>query len=140
LLDPILGSRGLIEQLLNANFEQVGNPQLLIPWMVLQELDGLMKGPRKGVAQICVRYIDELLSSKHQRVRGQKPTEVTLAQEKFIGSNEDDSILQCALLCCDKSPDSTVVRFSRAQHSSALLEQPQVFVNCLLIPIGLSYR
>ena len=100
---------GLLQQLLNTPFEELTYPLLVIPWMVLQELDGLMKGNRKGLAQIGVKYIDGLLSSKHPRVCGQKPSEVALGQDKFQGTNEDDTILQCAVQCCDKYSSAVVV-------------------------------
>lgn len=79
---------------------------MILPWTVLQELDGLRK--RNSGAQAAINYINQLLVEKHPKLRPQRPSEVALSKEEFVGSNEDDTILQCALHWCGKVKSNTV--------------------------------
>lgn len=86
-----LGHPDLLKNLLNTDFEKVSYPTIIIPWMVLQELDVLIKIPRQsgnaaGSERIrafankkstneprkSVSFIYDLLSSRHPRVRGKQ--------------------------------------------------------------------
>jgi len=80
---------------------------VVLPWTVLQELDGLRK--RNRGAQAAINYINSLLVEKHPLLRPQRPSEVSAANEEFPGANEDDSILQCALEWCGKIADGKIV-------------------------------
>ncbi len=57
----------------------VGRPVLVVPWVVMQELDSLKTSgqSRVGVAaRQAIRYLHDCFSSRHPRVRGQTMEEV----------------------------------------------------------------
>lgn len=71
---------------------------IIIPWMVLQEIDRKNKNdPCKTASfQKASSYIYNLLNSKHPRVKGQKADEAIIGIE-FTELMADDSILNCAI-------------------------------------------
>ena len=107
---------------MNTDFEKVSYPTIIIPWMVMQELDLVGKQARPSnsrssdklntslAARKSISFIHDLLDSKHPRVRGQKAFDAALAQEQFKAENADDRILQCALQCVQNSHYTLVVR------------------------------
>lgn len=75
---------------------------IVIPWMVLQELDvGLHQKAKPGqsLAQMRrpVQYIHSLLASNHPKIKGQKAYEAAISKLKFDEIVADDSILNCAV-------------------------------------------
>lgn len=96
-------------QLLEAKLQNYLQPTILIPWMVLQELDG-NKGRMPGSnGRSAINLIHKLLSMRHPRVKGQKASDAAQVVPGY-DRIEDDSILQCAEQC--QSADATVVRSS----------------------------
>jgi len=75
-------------------------PLLIIPWLVLQEID--VKIHRESVNQPATgfrkaaKFIHKLLSNKTPKVKGQKATEALMGME-FNELMADDSILNCAI-------------------------------------------
>ncbi|XP_078074431.1 uncharacterized protein swt1 [Mustelus asterias] len=79
----------------------VGFPIIVIPWVVLQELDSLKNGKLSGgvnrKAIPAVQFIYSCFKSRHPHVWGQSMQQ---AAQKFCGlreENNDDRVLQCCL-------------------------------------------
>ena len=97
---------------------------LVIPWMVLQELDSLKDAVKRtheqtnedGVAvssqnlsvlaRKAIGFIGGCLDGKHPRVKGQSAVEAATPIPGFAEENNDDSIIHCAL--CLKLQSSQV--------------------------------
>lgn len=70
---------------------------VIIPWMVLQELDHNIHRKTKSTAfRTAAKFIHSLLSAKNPRVKGQRATEAIIGKE-FTELMADDSILNCAM-------------------------------------------
>uniref|UniRef100_UPI00398E3DE4 transcriptional protein SWT1 isoform X2 n=1 Tax=Pristiophorus japonicus TaxID=55135 RepID=UPI00398E3DE4 len=79
----------------------VGFPILVIPWVVLQELDSLKNGKLSGgvnrKAIPAVQFVYSCFKSRHPHVWGQSMQQ---AAQKFCGlrdENNDDRVLQCCM-------------------------------------------
>ncbi|XP_069794252.1 transcriptional protein SWT1 isoform X6 [Narcine bancroftii] len=79
----------------------VGFPIMVIPWIVLQELDSLKNGKIPGSvnykAILAVQFVYSCIKSRHPRVWGQSMQQ---AAQKFCGlreENNDDRVLQCCM-------------------------------------------
>ncbi|XP_064310444.1 transcriptional protein SWT1 isoform X2 [Phalacrocorax carbo] len=121
----------------------VGRLALIIPWVVLQELDNLKKGKMlqhvRDKAIPAVQFIYTCLKNQDSKLWGQS---MQLASQKMYGlsnENNDDRVLQCCLqyqnlfpqavviLCtddknlCNKAIVSEVKAFCKADLVTALL-------------------
>ena len=95
-------------QLLEAKFENYLQPTIVIPWMVLQELDGSKGRTVAGNnSRSAINLIHKLLSTRHPRVKGQKASDAAKVMPGY-DRIEDDSILQCAEQC--QSAENVVVK------------------------------
>ncbi|XP_070175598.1 serine-rich adhesin for platelets-like [Littorina saxatilis] len=98
----LIGSLKFVQKLRDMALKDYGRPYLVIPWIVLQELDS-MKGSRfrkmshEKKAQDAVRYLHSCLVSQHPRVRGQTPEEASEQTNKLDVQCNDDLILQCCV-------------------------------------------
>ncbi|XP_067846598.1 transcriptional protein SWT1 isoform X2 [Heptranchias perlo] len=79
----------------------VGFPIIVIPWVVLQELDSLKNGKLSGgvnrKAIPAVQFVYSCFKSRHPHVWGQSMQQ---AAQKFCGlreENNDDRVLQCCM-------------------------------------------
>nr|XP_020458422.1 transcriptional protein SWT1 [Monopterus albus] len=82
--------------------EVLGFPVVLIPWVVLQELDSLKKG--KGLsgsvahlAAPAISYIYNSLKSRDPHLWGQSMQQATESNKSLNAENNDDRVLQCCL-------------------------------------------
>lgn len=70
----------------------MGRPVLVVPWVVMQELDWLKEG--EGPAERARRAITALhscFSGSHPRVRGQTMAEVSARDTPLLATAEDGS-------------------------------------------------
>ncbi|KAL5011604.1 hypothetical protein ScPMuIL_010155 [Solemya velum] len=115
-----------IEELKDFSIDGFGKPTLVVPWVVLQELDYL-KSDRRSVnsnlrlatmnkARAPVQFLQSYLSSRHPRIVGQTPLEAKKVIGTFVIDCNDDKILQCCLQWKDKDPESLVVLLSNDVH------------------------
>ncbi|XP_017939333.1 transcriptional protein SWT1 isoform X5 [Manacus vitellinus] len=86
---------------------------LIIPWVVLQELDNLKKGKMlqhvRDKAIPAVQFIYKCLKSQDSRLWGQS---MQLASQKIYGlsdENNDDRVLQCCLQYQSLFPQAVVI-------------------------------
>uniref|UniRef100_A0A3Q2Z3Q4 PIN domain-containing protein n=1 Tax=Hippocampus comes TaxID=109280 RepID=A0A3Q2Z3Q4_HIPCM len=82
--------------------ETLGLPIVLIPWVVLQELDSLKK--RKGltdsVAHLAcpaISYIYNSLKRRESHLWGQSMQQAAASNNSLMAENNDDKVLQCCL-------------------------------------------
>ncbi|XP_059618928.1 uncharacterized protein LOC132263272 [Phlebotomus argentipes] len=92
-----------LENIINMHFATAGHAILLIPYIVLQELDNIKH--RTAATEIhCVRaikFINEKLEARHPQVKGQSAVhENELLIHAF---SADDSIINCCLQMKEKS-------------------------------------
>ncbi|XP_076454677.1 uncharacterized protein LOC143289554 [Babylonia areolata] len=105
-----IGELDTLKHLRDMTLKDYGRPYLIIPWVVLQELDGLkMSWAKSRRAQNAVRYIHSCLINLHPRVRGQTPAEASEPVDNFRAQCNDDRILQCCLQCQRKHGGSSVM-------------------------------
>jgi len=106
-----IGCSDLIKTLLSTEFIKGSLPTIIIPWMVLQELDLKKGNSQRGQKQLqsATRFMHDLLLKKHPRVIGQRASEAASSEKKFEPKNADDQILLCALQCSDRNPNALVV-------------------------------
>ncbi|KAK3586723.1 hypothetical protein CHS0354_017521 [Potamilus streckersoni] len=111
-----------ISDLKDQALEGFGRPILIIPWIVLQELDAL-KGDggncRKGIPNLSlqtqrkarkpVQFLNNVFQAKHPCIVGQTPKESSEAAQVFKAECNDDRILQCCMQCQRKYINSEVV-------------------------------
>ncbi|XP_064650043.1 uncharacterized protein LOC135501721 isoform X2 [Lineus longissimus] len=132
-----------VEDLRDRSFSNLGKPVVIIPWIVMQELDSLKdnKGPNRILqrsysaetqARLAVKFLHTCFQSKHPRIVGQTPREAALptSGDLTIESN-DDQVLQCCLQCKEKYPDSLVVLFTNDMNlcSKAMIMGIQAFTH-----------
>ncbi|KAF5892598.1 transcriptional protein SWT1-like isoform X1, partial [Clarias magur] len=105
----------------------LGFPTLLVPWVVLQELDSLKSGKlSKNVerkAQPAVNYIYTCLKNQEPRLWGQSMQQVSQAACGLDTMNNDDRVLQCCLQYKALYPEGTVMLCTNDKNlcSKALL-------------------
>ncbi|XP_074952872.1 transcriptional protein SWT1 isoform X5 [Phalacrocorax aristotelis] len=132
-----------VRSLKSEDIPGVGRLALIIPWVVLQELDNLKKGKMlqhvRDKAIPAVQFIYTCLKNQDSKLWGQS---MQLASQKMYGlsnENNDDRVLQCCLqyqnlfpravviLCtddknlCNKAIVSEVKAFCKADLVTALL-------------------
>jgi len=74
---------------------------LYVPWAVFRELDALKSREEEDLARrarAAIRFLNELLTSRHPRVRAQSGAEEREAEAMYHrADNEDDRVLQACL-------------------------------------------
>ncbi|XP_012943844.1 uncharacterized protein LOC101853413, partial [Aplysia californica] len=110
-----------LSEIMNADLPGLGIPTLVLPWVVMQELD-FIKDSRKRRdrynemtwrrAVEAVHFIHAKLNTKDQNLIGQPPKEAYQKTDMVISSN-DDRILQCCVQWKEKCPDDHVILLSR---------------------------
>uniref|UniRef100_A0A3B3Z6C2 Transcriptional protein SWT1 n=1 Tax=Periophthalmus magnuspinnatus TaxID=409849 RepID=A0A3B3Z6C2_9GOBI len=111
---------------------RVGIPVVLIPWVVLQELDSLKKGRglSGSVAHLAIpaiSYICNCLKGKESHLRGQSMQQA--ADNGLNAENNDDRVLQCCLQYQRLHPECAVILCTNDKNlcSKALLSGVQAF-------------
>ncbi|XP_077573581.1 transcriptional protein SWT1 [Stigmatopora nigra] len=80
----------------------LGIPVVLIPWVVLQELDSLKKGKgfKDCVAHLAcpaISYIYNSLKRRDHHLWGQSMQQAAQSNNSLMAENNDDKVLQCCL-------------------------------------------
>ncbi|XP_078350635.1 uncharacterized protein LOC144635377 isoform X2 [Oculina patagonica] len=156
----LLSHLKLISELKDFPIEGVARPVLVIPWIVIQELDSLKsdswrikrgklvstatkKNGKFGVdtlARQAVRFLHLCFESNHPRVRGQTVSEAREMMDNcsIEDPNNDDKILQCCLLFQRKAQNGHSVLFSNDQNlcSKAIINGVKAFNHQSLV-VGL---
>lgn len=114
----LIQSLGFVKNLRDLTVKEWGQQHLVIPWVVLQELDSLKENKYKmalgesvqAKAREAVRYLHSCLISAHPRVIGQTPADAyqVCQGSGFVMVNNDDRIINCCLQYQQKYPQSAV--------------------------------
>lgn len=109
-------------------------PVILVPWVVLQELDSLKKG--RGVsgsvahsAIPAIAYIYNCLKGKESRLWGQSMQQAAESMNGLNAENNDDRVLQCCLQYQLLYPECAVILCTNDKNlcSKALLSGVKAF-------------
>uniref|UniRef100_A0A8C0B995 Transcriptional protein SWT1 n=1 Tax=Buteo japonicus TaxID=224669 RepID=A0A8C0B995_9AVES len=102
-----------VRSLKSEDIPGVGRLALIIPWVVLQELDNLKKGKMlqhvRDKAIPAVQFIYTCLKNQDSKLWGQS---MQLASQKMYGlsdENNDDRVLQCCLQYQNLFPQAVVI-------------------------------
>lgn len=77
----LLSHLDFLAELKDYAIKEVGRPVLVIPWVVMQELDALKDRQNQTLekkARQAIRFLHQCFESHHPRVRGQTMEEVTV--------------------------------------------------------------
>nr|XP_034977224.1 transcriptional protein SWT1 isoform X1 [Zootoca vivipara]XP_034977225.1 transcriptional protein SWT1 isoform X1 [Zootoca vivipara]XP_034977226.1 transcriptional protein SWT1 isoform X1 [Zootoca vivipara]XP_034977227.1 transcriptional protein SWT1 isoform X1 [Zootoca vivipara] len=102
-----------IKSLKNTDIPGVGRFVLVIPWVVLQELDNLKRG--KILAKVgqkaipAVHFIYTCLKNQDPRLWGQSMQLASQQTRSFCVENNDDRVLQCCLQYQNLFPQAEIV-------------------------------
>ncbi|CAI8012595.1 Transcriptional protein SWT1 [Geodia barretti] len=113
----LLSHLNFLEELKDYAIKGVGKPVLVIPWIVMQELDKhKSRGNDRlaGKARKAIRLLFSCFTSNHHRVRCQTMEETQTEVNNVSIANNDDRILHCCLLYQTKTQGHSgiVVLFS----------------------------
>ncbi|XP_058030397.1 transcriptional protein SWT1 isoform X2 [Ahaetulla prasina] len=102
-----------IKSLKNATIPGIGKFLLLIPWVVLQELDNLKRGKiLENVRQKAipaVHFIYTCLKNQDPKLWGQSMQLASQTSQSFSTENNDDRVLQCCLQYQNLYPQAEVI-------------------------------
>ncbi|XP_053098591.1 transcriptional protein SWT1 isoform X2 [Hemicordylus capensis] len=122
-----------IQFLKNTSIPGIGTFVLLIPWVVLQELDNLKRG--KILANVgqkavpAVHFIYTCLKSQDRKLWGQSMQLASQQMHGFSAENNDDRVLQCCLQYQNLFPQAEVVLLTDDKNlcSKALVSEVKAF-------------
>ncbi|GAB1607423.1 transcriptional protein SWT1-like [Argonauta hians] len=110
----------VVEKLRDGFYSDIENsPFIVVPWVVMQELDALKsKSKTKSAvhAQRAISFLFCCFNSKHPRVIGQTSREAMEQDCVFVVENNDDKVLQCCMQFQKKYPRCSVVLFSNDKN------------------------
>ncbi|OWF52592.1 Transcriptional protein SWT1 [Mizuhopecten yessoensis] len=118
----LIESLGFVEDLRDQEFKKLAKPVLVIPWVVMQELDALKNSKNNFSlatarrARGPVNFLFQCFKVQHPRVIGQTPKEAKQALEEFTPECNDDRILHCCLDLKKRNPESHVILLSNDKN------------------------
>ncbi|CAJ1060972.1 transcriptional protein SWT1 isoform X1 [Xyrichtys novacula] len=91
-----------VKKIVSHGLKALGSPVVLIPWVVLQELDSLkqengLSGSVAHRARPAISYIYNSLKSREPRLWGQSMQQAAKSKNDLKTENNDDRVLQCCL-------------------------------------------
>ncbi|XP_041696447.1 transcriptional protein SWT1 isoform X1 [Coregonus clupeaformis] len=98
----LLSHLDFVKKIRSHGLGALGLPTVLVPWVVLQELDSLKNRKRlsSSVAHLAtpaVHYIYTCLKSQEPRLWGQSMQQASQSSQGLNVENNDDRVLQCCL-------------------------------------------
>ncbi|XP_076316101.1 swt1 RNA endoribonuclease isoform X2 [Tachypleus tridentatus] len=122
----LISDLNFLDELKDQTLQGRGPPNIVIPWVVILELDGL-KGNRSQTPDCsrwenqrkaikAIKYIYSVLRNKHPRVRGQTLKEAQQTLPNFTSSCNDDKVLQCCLQIRKHVSENQVVLLSNDKN------------------------
>ncbi|XP_061490019.1 transcriptional protein SWT1 isoform X1 [Rhineura floridana] len=128
-----------IKSLKNRDVPGIGRFVLVIPWVVLQELDNLKRG--KILANVsqkaipAVHFIYTCLKNQDPKLRGQSMQLASQQTHGFCVENNDDRVLQCCLQYQNLFPQAEVVLLTDDKNlcNKALVSEVKAFSKTELV-------
>ncbi|KAI3368191.1 hypothetical protein L3Q82_007915 [Scortum barcoo] len=124
----LLSHLDYVKKIRSYGLAALGLPVVLIPWVVLQELDYLKRG--KGLtgsvahlATPAISYIYNSLKSREPRLWGQSMQQAAESSNGLNAENNDDRVLQCCLQYQTLYPECALILCTNDKNlcSKALL-------------------
>ncbi|XP_066295474.1 transcriptional protein SWT1-like isoform X2 [Branchiostoma lanceolatum] len=124
----LLNHLKFLDDLKDQQISGMGRPVLVVPWVVMQELDALksqdmlnkpgrtLKLETQHQAAQAVRYLYKCLQNRHPRVRGQTAQEGSVKLVGFNPECNDDRVLQCCLMYSQKYTGVNVILFTNDKN------------------------
>ncbi|XP_031557115.1 uncharacterized protein LOC116293784 [Actinia tenebrosa] len=150
----LLSHLKFISELKDFPIEGVGRPILVVPWIVMQELDSLKSDSWKirqgkivnqeskdgsvgvdSLARQAIRFLHSCFEAKHPRIRGQTLDEASEHMTAMLEESNDDRILHCCILFKRKVANGHSILFSNDQNlcSKAMVNGIRAFSHQSLI-------
>ncbi|XP_066533809.1 transcriptional protein SWT1 isoform X2 [Hoplias malabaricus] len=123
----LLSHLDFVKKMISHGLGALGFPTLLVPWVVLQELDSLKSGKLsqnvEHKARPAVHYIYSCLKNQVPRLWGQSMQQASQASCGLDVVNNDDRVLHCCLQFQTLFPEGTLILCSDDKNlcSKALL-------------------
>ncbi|XP_062280523.1 transcriptional protein SWT1 isoform X1 [Scomber scombrus] len=124
----LLSHLDYVKKMKSLGLGALGFPVVLIPWVVLQELDSLKKGRglKDSVAHLAcpaISYIYNSLKSREPYLWGQSMQQATQSSNGLNTENNDDRVLQCCLQYQSLYPECALILCTNDKNlcSKALL-------------------
>ncbi|XP_063707175.1 transcriptional protein SWT1 [Culicoides brevitarsis] len=102
-----------VEKLIKINFKNFGHPVIIVPYIVLQELDKIKSRFESKFmtlslkAKSAIHFLNEKLKEHHKQFCGQSAKDDA---EKLISiTSQDDDIVNCALQVKEKAKDAVIL-------------------------------
>ncbi|XP_038147682.1 transcriptional protein SWT1 [Cyprinodon tularosa] len=120
----LLSHLDYVKKIRSCGLEAVGFPVVLIPWVVLQELDSLKhrKGLSGSVAHLATPAITFIYNSLKQRdphLWGQSMQQATQISNGLKTENNDDRVLQCCLQYQNMYPECALILCTNDKNLSS---------------------
>ncbi|KAJ7332640.1 hypothetical protein JRQ81_014820 [Phrynocephalus forsythii] len=122
-----------VKSLKNRDLPGIGRFVLVIPWVVLQELDNLKRGKILanvgGKAIPAVHFIYMCLKNQDSKLWGQSMQLASQKTDNFVVENNDDRVLQCCLQYRNLFPQAEVVLLTDDKNlcNKALVSEIKAF-------------
>ncbi|KAM3841962.1 transcriptional protein SWT1 isoform 2-T2 [Vipera latastei] len=130
-----------IKYLKNADIPGIGRFLLLIPWVVLQELDNLKRGKiLENVRQKAipaVHFIYTCLKNQDPKLWGQSMQLASQKTQSFSTGNNDDRVLQCCLQYQNLYPQAEVILLTDDKNlcNKALVSEIKAYSKADLVAV-----
>ncbi|XP_023222290.1 transcriptional protein SWT1-like [Centruroides sculpturatus] len=112
-----------VKCLIELQITEYGVPLVIIPWVVIQELDSLKNNRNaKNIfhkATEAVHFVFKKLKSGHPRIRGQTATEASFCENNLNAECNDDKILQCCMQLSQKYGKDHVILLTEDKNLSS---------------------
>ncbi|XP_054913333.1 transcriptional protein SWT1 isoform X2 [Poeciliopsis prolifica] len=110
----LLSHLDYVKKIQSCGLEALGFPVVLIPWVVLQELDSLKnrKGLSGSVAHLAtpaISFIYTSLKKRDPHLWGQSMQQATQIRNGLNTENNDDRVLQCCLQYQNMYPECVLI-------------------------------
>ncbi|KAK4876931.1 hypothetical protein RN001_009437 [Aquatica leii] len=132
----------VIGKVLGIKVNGVAAPIILIPWIVIQELDFLKESRTdsklKRKSQSAIHFINDKLSKKHPQVKGQSVRDA--AKQNFSSKNADDSILHCCLQIIGKQNRAMLLSNDINLRNKAIIHNVDAYSHTEIIDTLDPYR
>ncbi|XP_029563922.1 transcriptional protein SWT1 isoform X2 [Salmo trutta] len=130
----LLSHLDFVKKMRSHGLGALGLPTVLVPWVVLQELDSLKNRKRlsSSVAHLAtpaVHYIYTCLKSQEPRLWGQSMQQASQSSQGLNAENNDDRVLQCCLQYQSLYPEGALILCTNDKNlcSKALLSGVKAF-------------
>ncbi|XP_055799662.1 transcriptional protein SWT1 isoform X2 [Salvelinus fontinalis] len=138
----LLSHLDFVKKMRSHGLGALGLPTVLIPWVVLQELDSLKNRKRlsSSVAHLAtpaVHYIYTCLKSQEPRLWGQSMQQASQSSQGLNAENNDDRVLQCCLQYQSLYPEGALILCTNDKNlcSKALLSGVKAFGKADLVEV-----